>query len=375
MRVVIVVSSLIFSFYAQGGVKLESLNEKYKKIKENLVVEEDLQRKLMGRLYKINNNLKKMSKTREELTNKYLATNRNVKHVAREIIRLEKKIKSKKKFLTKKLRFIFLMKKHGIMQFLFSSTSSHDLDKHIKYLKLFSESDLRTIEEFRLVQDSLNRQRKKMREAVKKMMIAREVLNKQKKKLAREQKMKTKWIKTIRSNKKKYISHIKVLRRISNHTKSNVKDLLKISFFEKKGKLMPPLGFSLERKYGYIEDPKYYFQLSHKGLFFRATESKTIRAVHEGKVAYVGKIKGYGKTLIIDHGDHYYTLYGSLSNITVKRGETVSSQKVIAKPGTSSLYKLGFYFEIRHFSDAIDPLSWFDKSQRLSSVDLGVSHF
>jgi murein hydrolase activator len=34
-----------------------------------------------------------------------------------------------------------------------------------------------------------------------------------------------------------------------------------------------------------------------------------VRAVHAGRVVYADWFKGYGNVLIIDHGQHYYTVH------------------------------------------------------------------
>ena len=83
-----------------------------------------------------------------------------------------------------------------------------------------------------------------------------------------------------------------------------------------------------------------------------------------GKVAFAGWIDGYGQTIIIDHGDHYYSLYAHNSLLQKKTGDEVAGGETIAQSGdTASLHGPGLYMEIRHFSESLDPLPWLDLSK------------
>ena len=45
-----------------------------------------------------------------------------------------------------------------------------------------------------------------------------------------------------------------------------------------------------------------------------------------GEVAFAGKLPGYGRTAIVDHGDHYYTVYGWLGSLNVENGEKIQQE-------------------------------------------------
>jgi septal ring factor EnvC (AmiA/AmiB activator) len=80
-------------------------------------------------------------------------------------------------------------------------------------------------------------------------------------------------------------------------------------------------------------------------------------------------LRGYGKLIIIDHGNHYFTLTSDVGNITKKNNEPVVQGERIA---TSSLHSgnlnQGFSFEVRLNTEPQDPLQWLDlSSQELST--------
>ncbi|MGE0633330.1 MAG: murein hydrolase activator EnvC, partial [Pseudobdellovibrionaceae bacterium] len=75
---------------------------------------------------------------------------------------------------------------------------------------------------------------------------------------------------------------------------------------------------------------------------------------------------GFGTTVILDHGDHYYSIYSGLSKVKVEIGDEIETRQVIAEAGwVPETGMPGLYFEVRHFSEATDPSSWFAKNKNI----------
>jgi septal ring factor EnvC (AmiA/AmiB activator) len=71
------------------------------------------------------------------------------------------------------------------------------------------------------------------------------------------------------------------------------------------------------------------------------------------------QINGLGEFLILDHGDNYYSVYGNLKDIQVNLGDTIKTGQVMAKADQKYLNKdSGLYFEIRHYSNVLNPEQW-----------------
>lgn len=89
--------------------------------------------------------------------------------------------------------------------------------------------------------------------------------------------------------------------------------------------------------------------MPNKGIDIQAKEGAIIVASRSGKVIFSeDKVKGYGKTVIIDHGDGFQTVYAHNSEILVKIGEDVKQSAPIAKIGSSGRIKIPYlHFEIR----------------------------
>ncbi len=95
---------------------------------------------------------------------------------------------------------------------------------------------------------------------------------------------------------------------------------------------------------------------THKGLDFRGEEGSPIRVTAEGKVVFAGQKGGYGNCVIIKHENDLKTLYGHLSEINVKDGQSVILGQIIGKLGsTGRSTGPHLHYEILHKEEKIDP--------------------
>jgi septal ring factor EnvC (AmiA/AmiB activator) len=104
---------------------------------------------------------------------------------------------------------------------------------------------------------------------------------------------------------------------------------------------------------------------SGPGLEMSAPAGTPVRAVFSGRVAFADKYDPFGQIVILDHGEHYYTLMGDLGSIEVRVGDDLSAGSKIGtvgrRSGTDDATKgaaSALYFEVRHGSSTIDPGPW-----------------
>ena len=102
------------------------------------------------------------------------------------------------------------------------------------------------------------------------------------------------------------------------------------------------------------------FKLSanpHKGIDILGAASDLITAAAAGNVAYAGDaLTGYGKMLIIDHGNRYLSAYAHNSEILVARGDSVIAGQPIARMGSTGTSTIHLHFEIRLKGKPQNPL-------------------
>ncbi|MGE5576847.1 MAG: peptidoglycan DD-metalloendopeptidase family protein [Syntrophothermus sp.] len=95
----------------------------------------------------------------------------------------------------------------------------------------------------------------------------------------------------------------------------------------------------------------------HYGIDFAAPVGTPIAAAADGEVVYSGWRSGYGRLIILDHGNGVQTYYAHNSERLVSAGARVSQGQIIARVGTSgSTTGPNLHFEVRINGEAVDPL-------------------
>jgi septal ring factor EnvC (AmiA/AmiB activator) len=100
---------------------------------------------------------------------------------------------------------------------------------------------------------------------------------------------------------------------------------------------------------------------SPNGIEITTVPGSPVRAVHDGSVAFADTFAGYGKLVIVDHGNQAFSLYGHLLDISVARGGRVSHGDPVGTAGFALLGVPGLYFELRVDGQPVDPLQWLRK--------------
>ncbi|HTV18777.1 MAG TPA: M23 family metallopeptidase, partial [Polyangiaceae bacterium] len=95
-----------------------------------------------------------------------------------------------------------------------------------------------------------------------------------------------------------------------------------------------------------------------KAIFMQSTEGAPVRAVHAGRVAFADDYPNLGNTVIVDHGDHFYTVSAHLQRITVQVGEELESGQRIGTVGSDD-QKAGLLFEVRSGQNTVNTPEWF----------------
>ena len=99
-------------------------------------------------------------------------------------------------------------------------------------------------------------------------------------------------------------------------------------------------------------------QRRHDGIDISALTGTTVQAADSGKVVYSdNKMRGYGNLIIIEHQDHFFTIYAHNEENLVKEEVLVKQGDAIARVGkTGSATGPHLHFEIRKGSEPLDPM-------------------
>lgn len=104
----------------------------------------------------------------------------------------------------------------------------------------------------------------------------------------------------------------------------------------------------------------------NNGIGIAAPAGTPVKAVDGGTVVMAGPFEGYGPTVIVSHGEGYYSLYLYLRDISVRDGAEVKRGEIVGTVGGAGTPEGAHVeFQIRApGGPAVDPLSWLQKRGR-----------
>ncbi|WP_202079305.1 murein hydrolase activator EnvC family protein [Caldalkalibacillus salinus] len=113
--------------------------------------------------------------------------------------------------------------------------------------------------------------------------------------------------------------------------------------------------------FGLRTDPFTGASRGHNGMDVGAPQGTTIVAAADGIVIVAEYLRGYGNTVIIEHGDNTRTLYGHIRNggIVVNSGQRVEKGQKIAEIGsTGRSTGPHLHFEVHENGQQVDPMNY-----------------
>ena len=134
------------------------------------------------------------------------------------------------------------------------------------------------------------------------------------------------------------------------------------SFKALKGQLPWPADGRIISKFGRQWNPKLKTTTENPGIDIKGKPGSSIRTVLGGVVTTITYIRGYGTTIIVDHGGGFYTVYSHVTNIQTNVDSQVRNGDVIAYMGDSgSINGSKLHFEIWGKGQKLDPEKWLRK--------------
>jgi len=126
-----------------------------------------------------------------------------------------------------------------------------------------------------------------------------------------------------------------------------------------------PTNGIITSSFGYRRSPFGWGSDLHEGLDIAAPYGTPVVATGDGRVTFAGWRANYGKTVSVDHGYGYTTLYGHNSKVLVGVGQRVKKGQVIAYVGsTGRSTGCHLHYEVRVQGKSVDPRRFLARAGR-----------
>jgi septal ring factor EnvC (AmiA/AmiB activator) len=260
-----------------------------------------------------------------------------------------------------------------------SSESWRQAVYRIQYLQIISGIEVAMLEEIKTLLGVINNQRSEQEMALGKTVNLSQEQQRQRNSLNRSKTRKQQELKKIVQDKTelaKYVAEkqegLKELEAIRNRIladknrfdradriRRQQNALNARAFAELKGQLLWPAEGRVVQRFGQQHNEELNTTTENPGIDIKGQPGSPIRAVLNGIVTTITFIRGYGTTIIIDHGDGYYTVYSHVTDLQVHIDSEVRGGDVIAYMGEAgSINGAKLHFEIWGQNQKLNPELW-----------------
>ena len=383
-----------YSIYAQDDrrdfdAELNYQSGAIDKVKKEI---EDTRRKIKSQKQKERTTSRRLSNIDKEisLTNKLYSELKNELNKSEiEIDKLSNGIKANEEQLSK-LRYrysqrIIQMYKKGTLsdiEKMLSSSSWRQAMYRAKYMGIISDIDQRTQNKIKSLLIDIGKQRILLESNYRNKMRLKKDQEQSKVSLRASRKKRQKELDKIRKNQSELTKYLEekqagmqeleaLLKKIRQQKSSfdradrikKQQAALKTQVFGKlKGQLPWPASGRVVKKFGRSWNPERKTTTENPGIDIKGKPGSPVRSIIGGIVTTITYIRGYGTTLIIDHGGGFYTVYSHITSVEANEGLEVQAGDVIAYMGDAgSVEGSKLHFEIWGNGQKLNPEKWLMK--------------
>ena len=362
----------------EGDIKVhkEKIGEVQQEIERSQAQIESMRHKerlLLDRLDQMELQIQQLREEQEKTRKERANLRKQISQKRKELKELGDELGSLRTLLGERLAALYKFGRKAYVNLLISAQDVRGLQHQWTYLRAIAEEDSKLIKSF------LEQQQKEAQiagalageEAHLGELMAR--LSRQKEEMEKVRGEQVGLLQNIHNKEEMYESYMTELAAVSRELKDKIEKLqnetdnsgmgvqqLKGNFASKKGTLPYPVPGEIVSRFGPKQHKKFGTKIRSNGIEIATEPLSPVVAVFGGQVLYSEWVKGYGKVIIIDHGEKYYTLTAHLAEVLREAGEIVESGETIGYAGYSPFEGEGgrVYFEVRHLSEALNPEEW-----------------
>jgi septal ring factor EnvC (AmiA/AmiB activator) len=296
-----------------------------------------------------------------------------LRKVESEAEEIEQRLRATERAMSQRAVALYKAGELAGVRMLFSAGGIREFLARIGALRLLLGRDVELLERHRAESASFAAAQQRAREAAEASEEAASRLRKRERQLAAERGVKKRLIARLHADRTQERAALvefekaaraleETLAALSDAPTGTQRALSGPPFASLRHELPPPVDVPITRGFGRVVDDEFFTETFRKGVEYDAPQGAPVRAVADGDVRFAGWFRGFGRLVILDHGDEYFTVSGHLSKMSVGAGDRVARGDVIGAVGeTGSLSGPQLYFEIRRSGEPLDPRDWLER--------------
>jgi len=361
---------------------INSLKTEIKQLRSKIKSAESRERSASSRILSLDEEISLTAKLIRSLKNEEEKTRKKIIQLKTDILKNENELDALRSRYKKRVVNSYLKGQLTDLERVFSSTTWRQAMYRTQYLKIISDIEKKIVNQIEKLLIQIGKQKLEL-----------EAVLRQNLKLARDKEQqinsfrnmridREKELNSIRNDKKALANYIGEkeagVQQLENIIKKVLEDKARFerelrirkqqealrtkSFKALKGQLPWPAEGRIIARFGRQWNSKLKTTTENPGVDIKGQPGSAIRSILGGIVTTITYIRGYGTTLIIDHGGGFYTVYSHVTNIQTAVDSQVRNGDVIAYMGDSgSINGSKLHFEIWGKGQKLDPEKWLIK--------------
>ncbi len=319
----------------------------------------------INKLYKSQGNLELMKKELQTTTANYNNTKKQLESLQNNLVSAKAKYNNDQQAAGKRLREIYKGERINFLTVIFEAENINLFLDRIYYQQILAKKDAERLNNLKAQVNQLAIYTAQVENQKKNILYAMARIENKKNKIAQDIYTSQYLIKKLQTDRKTYEQAerelasqsdklTKMLRGTPSSSNSNI--VTTAGFLR-------PVGGPITSPFGWRQHPIFGSRTFHSGIDIGAAFGSPVKAANSGSVVYVGWYGGYGKVVIVNHGNYNgkptSTLYAHLSSYSVSNGASVSKGQIIGHVGSTG-YSTGphLHFEVRLNGSPVNPLGY-----------------
>ena len=343
------------------------LDSKKKEIKEDINKNKQEKNNLTQQLRDINAELNTVEQTIATLNTEITETEEKITYTQGEIENKQRDYDGRMAIFNQRLKQMYQYGDVNFLEVLLQSSSLTDFLTRFEYMKYIANNDQKLLDEVSAIKTSLEAEKKNLSSMKTTLEVKKQnqVAKSQELEVASQKKQSL--VYQINADLNAQFDLLEDLEAESKALSSEIQRLQAAAAAKSGGTTKAPGAYSwpcpssrkITSNYGYRIHPISGVKKLHTGMDIGASYGADVTAAAGGTVIMSKYYGGYGNCIIIDHGGGVSTLYGHMSSLVAKNGQTVTAGQTIGKVGsTGNSTGNHLHFEVRINGSTVNPASY-----------------
>jgi murein DD-endopeptidase MepM/ murein hydrolase activator NlpD len=361
--------ALIMMIVAVGPALANELAEQQQQVQQQMQMQQEKSAQAKRKVESVSDQLHKVQVELDTAQGDYLSVQKKLSETEEKIevnsvvlAKAEKSLSERGVILNKRIRDIYQNGQLNYLDVLFGANDFGDFTTRMEILKRIMNKDIELIVKVKAERELVLQKKSELESDRASILTLKQVAIEKKKIIESSKKEREAVLASAVSERdtaeQSYQELLETSRKIEDMIRRNQNK--KQGPSSGTGSMMWPTDVTeITSPYGWRTHPIFGTSRYHSGIDIGADYGDSVRAADSGVVMYADWMGGYGKAVIIEHGNGISTLYGHNSELLVSEGQRVRKGEVISRVGSTG-YSTGphLHFEVRQNGSPTNPMDY-----------------